>query len=551
LSQVLTLNRTYVPIEEKYRILLFLEAPVILYLRVVPGFWIAAEERARPELRSHPLVVGSLPQQRGLVREANLTAQRCGVRAGMTLSQAHQYCPDGVFLLPDLPRYEGLWDEICSILSTFTPLVQPLEMGHAVCDLSGCERRWNDAWEAACEIALRVMQCGITPWLGVASNWLVAELASTAVGPDGVTIVEEGEERAFLTELPLTSLPGIEPRMALTFQVLGLRTIGQFAALPATAVRQRFGGVGERLHRYARGIDPRTIVPPPDRLAVTAGYECDEGSIEEAVAAIHQLAETCAAELRQRHLAGRHISLTLTWTFHTLNILPSPLRPPGPVLLPRSHSHSVDRRLNGRLQRQGDEDPGFPIPYRIHSMLPQPGSYDPEPLPAPPQSPIHSSRSTAHSLTPCGGYPGIGELQPTAHCLQLTAHGSSLTTHAATRTPFDTAPPIADRAQHLLLQLIAHCSLLTAHNSQLITSITLEITEFQQPSQLSFVELDRIDQTGALRGMDPVRLQALSQQERVLAARYGDASFRHVTHLDPASILTERRFRWNAGLNLS
>jgi hypothetical protein len=79
-------------------------------------------------------------------------------------------------------------------------------------------------------------------------------------------------------------------------------------------------------------------------------------------------------------------------------------------------------------------------------------------------------------------------------------------------------------------------------------TIKLEIAEFQPPSQLSFPELDRIDQTGALRGMDPVRLQALRQQEQVLVARYGDASFRHVTHIDPSSILTERRFRWNAGL---
>jgi hypothetical protein len=81
-----------------------------------------------------------------------------------------------------------------------------------------------------------------------------------------------------------------------------------------------------------------------------------------------------------------------------------------------------------------------------------------------------------------------------------------------------------------------------------VESIKLEISEFQEPIQLSFAELDRIDQTGALRGMDPVRLQALSQQEQVLAARYGDASFRHLTHMDPASILTERRFRWGIGL---
>src|SRR5947209_19867452 len=106
---------------------------MILYLRVVPGFWIAVEERARPELRPRPVIMGGLPHQRGMVREMNALAGRCGVRAGMTLAQAHQQCPDGVFLVPDIPRYESVWEEICGILLDYTPLVEPLEMGQAAC----------------------------------------------------------------------------------------------------------------------------------------------------------------------------------------------------------------------------------------------------------------------------------------------------------------------------------------------------------------------------------------------------------------------------------
>jgi DNA polymerase-4 len=509
---------------------------VILYLRVVPGFGIAAEERARPELRSHPLVIGGLPQQRGIVREANLTAQRCGIRAGMTLAQAHQYCPDGVFLLPDLPRYDALWEEICSILSAFTPLVQPLEIGHAVCDLSGCERRWRDTWDAASEIASHVRQCGITPWLGVASNRLVAELASAAVGPDGITVIEEGQERLFLADLPLTSLPDIDPRLALTFQVLGLRTIGQFADLPASAVRQRFGPAGEKLHRYARGTDSRPVIPPPDRVVVTARYECEDGSVEEAIAAIHRLAEICAEELRRRHLAGRMISLTLS----PLTSQPHPPRrgegeTASPSLLPSP--------LEGEgLGVRGKQTPELPIPYRIHSMLPQPGN---------PDSNAVERATTTEFLVQDMPLTKQARVSASHPCTgsRLTAHGSQLTARSATRMPVDTVSPIAERAQHLLLQLWPHVGTGTEPcPPHRLEAIKLEIAEFEPPSQLSFPELDRIDQAGALRGMDSVRLQALRQQEQVLAARYGDASFRYVTHIDPTSILTERRFRWTTGL---
>lgn len=289
---------------------------MILYLRVVPGFWIAVEELRRPELQSRPLIIGGLPHQRGLVHEANIPAQRYGVHAGMTLSQAHQHCPEGIFLVPDLPSYEAAWQTVCGVLRTYTPLVEPLEMGQAVCDLSGSPISGGPLrtgfGDMARTIASEIRRAtGIAPWLGVASNRLVAQLASTTVGADGISVIERGQERAFLATLPIVLLPDVDERLALTFQVLGLRTIGQFAALPASSVKQRFGVAGEKLHRYAQGIDSRSVVPPPPEPSVAARYECEDGDFEEALAAIHRLAGACADELQRRRLAGRLVELKL------------------------------------------------------------------------------------------------------------------------------------------------------------------------------------------------------------------------------------------------
>ena len=182
---------------------------MIVHLRVVPGFGFGVEEARRPELRSGPLVIGGLPQQRGTVREANQSAQQAGVRPGMTLSQAHQHCPHGVFLMPDLPRYEHVWEELCEILRCHTPLVEPVEMGQAACDMSGCERFWSDEWSAGRTIARQIQRStGIAPSLGMASNRLVAQLASTCAGADGVTVIERGRERAFLADCRSPCCPG-------------------------------------------------------------------------------------------------------------------------------------------------------------------------------------------------------------------------------------------------------------------------------------------------------------------------------------------------------
>jgi DNA polymerase IV len=507
---------------------------MILYLRVVPGFGITVEMSRLPELRSRPVVLGGLPHQRGTVREASFLAQQSGVRIGMALSQAHQQCPDAAFLTPDLPHYEAVWEEICSILGSFTPVVEPLAVGQAVCDLSGCERHWKDVSSAARAVAAEIRRCGIIPWLGVASNRITAELASTVVGEEGITVVDCGRERAFLADMSIDFLPDVDPRMALTFQALGLKTIGQLAELPAGAVKQRFGTPGERLHTWARGIDLRPILPPPPKPVVVAGHTCDEGTIEEATELIHRLSEECAAELRRRQLAGRVVTLKLWWKPAT----------EGPGYGEKATEGPGYREKEGQGHEERSE---LPVAYRIHSMLPQPGNASNSLNSSPVRPAGPGGAVTAQGMPPvvAAARGGIESVTGERSSVQLPFDATS----AVVRTPIDSAPPLADRAGQLLVQRWPRPRRGGAI-ARSLQALSLEISEFEQPAQLAFVEIDRIGESGGLRGMDPGRLQTLLRQEEILATRYGDPTFRHVTHVDPSSVLAERRFRWNVGLSL-
>jgi len=122
------------------------------------------------------------------------------------------------------------------------------------------------------------------------------------------------------------------------------------------------------------------------------------------------------------------------------------------------------------------------------------------------------------------------------------ATGSEIRVKAVVRTPADSAPRLLETAQRLLLQYWPK------ERDRRLHAIELWISEFPAPRQLSFPELNRIGQTGGLGGASAERLQALAEGEQVLATRYGDASFRHLTRLDPGNILTERRFHWSSGL---
>ncbi|MGI8827732.1 MAG: DNA polymerase Y family protein [Chloroflexota bacterium] len=494
---------------------------MIAYLRAHPGFWIAVEELERPELRHSPVIMGGLPRQRGAVREANILAQQRGVRAGMTLAQAHQQCPDGVFLVPDLPRYEGIWRAIHELLDTYTPLVESIGMGQVVCDLSGCERRWREPWEAGSAIAEEVYRyTGIALHAGLASNRFVAQIASSMPGDMGVTAIAAGQEAAFLADLPITLLPDVDPRLALSFQVLGLQTIGQLAALPASAVARRFGPPGKLLHAYARGIDPRPVTPPPTKPSVIALYTCEEGSLEEAMAALQRLAGTCAAELRQRGLVGRMVELALVWRIERTR------HPEREGALPALRE-SVPA-LPATVQ------PSLPVPYRIHSMMAQPRR---EPS-SPPSLSTLEVRGEARGARP--SEPGSLLIKSDAARPFMGDAVQILKT--AVRTAIDTAPPLLEQGQRLLMQAWPR------KDQSSLERIELKVSEFEEPVQLGFDTCMRLDQTGGLAGLGPERRRAIARQEQILTARYGDATFRHVAQVDPGSVLTERRFRWGNGL---
>ena len=64
------------------------------------AFYASVEERDRPELVGHPVIVGGSPEKRGVVAAANYVARRYGVHSAMPAATAHRLCPHGVFLPP-------------------------------------------------------------------------------------------------------------------------------------------------------------------------------------------------------------------------------------------------------------------------------------------------------------------------------------------------------------------------------------------------------------------------------------------------------------------
>ena len=126
-------------------------------------------------------------------------------------------------------------------------------------------------------------------------------------------IVSPGDDATFLAPFPLALIAPHED-LTETCHALGLRIVGQFAALDADEIEARFGPEGLAAHRLARGFDTRgPTTPRDDALPVIA---CDLGSpvatAEPLLFVLKAALASLGSALRAKGLAARELALTLT-----------------------------------------------------------------------------------------------------------------------------------------------------------------------------------------------------------------------------------------------
>jgi DNA polymerase-4 len=157
-----------------------------------------------------------------------------------------------------------------AILRETSPLVEQISVDEAFLDLTDQVSAWNQATDLAQQLQCRVRnEVGLSASLGIATNKLVAKVASDQDKPGGLTVVRPGEEARFLAPLPVRVLWGVGPVTAQKLSVMGVTTVGQLAQVPEEELRAQFGRNGGAMARHARGIDRRPIVTEYEAKSVS------------------------------------------------------------------------------------------------------------------------------------------------------------------------------------------------------------------------------------------------------------------------------------------
>ncbi|MEJ2208630.1 MAG: DNA polymerase IV [Anaerolineae bacterium] len=224
------------------------------------AFFAAVEALEDPTLAGQPVVVGGRPEDRGVVASASYEARAHGVHSAMPTYRAMALCPRAILVPPRHGVYRRYSRQVMDILHAASPLVEKMSIDEAYLDLSDLVEDWAEAVDRARALQQAVRhQARLSASLGVATNKLVAKVASDHDKPGGLTVVRPGQEAAFLAPLPVRALWGIGPVTAQKLAAMGIETVEALARLDEATLVARFGQHGADMARMARGIDERPI----------------------------------------------------------------------------------------------------------------------------------------------------------------------------------------------------------------------------------------------------------------------------------------------------
>ncbi len=226
---------------------------------VIPAFDLRAALRLRPRLQGQPAALAPLPGKEPLIGSVTGAAEAKGVRPGMRLGEALATCPELELVEQDPATVEQAWEEILRRLEDAGFAVEPAEPGLVYFESKGVERLYGGL-EPALKRALAAVGTAWDARAGAAERRFAALAAANVARPGQALIVSDDRARSFLAPLPLQLLPLDRSRYE-ELEELGVRTIGQLAGLPGSAVAERLGPDGRRAWGLARGEERGGVVP--------------------------------------------------------------------------------------------------------------------------------------------------------------------------------------------------------------------------------------------------------------------------------------------------
>ncbi len=282
------------------------------------AFYASVEIRDNPELAGKPLIIGSLPTERGVVATASYEARKYGVHSGMNIKEAYRLCPKGIYMHPNFDKYRAVSDQLHDIWNDYATAAESIALDEAYLNITETAGDWDGARKIAETIKRRTREeVHLTCSVGIAYSKTAAKTASEEKKPDGYFEIRTPEEFVdLIIDRDVRALYTVGARTAEKLKRVGIATVRDVRDRQDEVVRL-LGKHGAHITRMAYGIDDRKVVPydPLDTKSISRELTFQEdvsdfGLLDDV---LFLLAMSVERRAKRKGLHGRGVTLKVTY----------------------------------------------------------------------------------------------------------------------------------------------------------------------------------------------------------------------------------------------
>jgi DNA polymerase-4/DNA polymerase IV (DinB-like DNA polymerase) len=292
------------------------QKPMLLVHVDLDAFYAAVEARDNPELAGKPLIIGALPNERGVVSTCSYEARVFGVRSAMSIKEAYRRCPHGVYIHPNMEKYVEASRQIHKIWSDYTDICEYVSLDEGFLDVTGSAHLFGGAAALGHEIKRRTKEeVGLTCSVGVGYSMMSAKLASEEKKPNGFFEILTPEDlRNLIFNRNVRTIYGVGAKTAAELGRIGISTVKQVFE-NSHAVISLLGNHGKQIIELANGIDPRRVTPDSEMksFGTEQTFQQDTGDFDYLRDVLLLTAQKLSFEIKQKGIFAYNITLKITY----------------------------------------------------------------------------------------------------------------------------------------------------------------------------------------------------------------------------------------------
>ncbi len=277
------------------------------------AFFVSVECLNNPSLKGKPLLVGG--RERGVVAACSYEARKFGIHSAMPMKTALRLCPQAIVTNNSRSDYSKYSRIVTNIIAEKAPLFEKASIDEFYLDLTGMEKYFQP-YQWTIDLRQEIIDKTQLPIsFALASNKMVAKIATDQAKPNGYLHIPYGKEKEYLAPLTVNKIPGVGEHTYENLKALGIFTIRDLSEQSPEMLEKRLGKYGIELWNKSQGIHLGEVTPYHEAKSISTENTFEENltDVNQIMTELVHMTERVAYELRQDNKTAGCITVKIRY----------------------------------------------------------------------------------------------------------------------------------------------------------------------------------------------------------------------------------------------